>query len=68
MEDPQTIPTGQYLTARGKTVYIYDWGKNMLGEWCYRGTVKGEGFGVWDKNGRSLAGNDCLLLESCNIF
>ena len=63
MDDPQCIKAGTYQTERGKTAHVYGWGQNMLGEWCYRGTVKGEGFCCWDRHGLALSGHDRLILS-----
>lgn len=53
---------GTYITKGGYTAHVWDYGKNMLDESCWRGTIKGQGFCTWDDDGKDLAG-----YESCDL-
>lgn len=50
------IKEGSYLTRDGTHASVWAWGKNMLGEECWTGTVKGGGFNCWDTEGRDISG------------
>jgi hypothetical protein len=63
MENPKTIKPGKYKTVDGENASVWDWGQNMLQEWCYRGTIQGQGFCTWDKDGKDLDGNSHLVLQ-----
>lgn len=65
IDNPQTIHPGQYQTAVGNMASVWSWGQNVLGEWCYLGTIRDQGFCTWDKDGKDLAQHgDDLVLES----
>jgi len=55
------IEPGAYITETGTIAWVWDWGKNLLGEECWRGTIKNVGFITWDQDGRALVGDEHLV-------
>jgi len=62
MNDPKTIKPGEYKTQNSNIAHVDDWGQNLLKDWCYRGTIEGQGMSAWDKRGKDLSGNDHLFI------
>jgi len=66
MDDKQRIrPNMIYRTRGGWEAHVSDWGKNLMGEECWRGTELGIGLAAWDAAGKSLSGDERsdLVLE-----
>lgn len=70
MTESLTVHTGHYQTVGGYSAYVWEYGKNLLKEDCWLGTVKGVGTVAWDNQGHTLGRDEedvselDLVLES----
>jgi hypothetical protein len=66
--NPHTIPPGTYPTSAGNVARVGEWGQNILGELCYRGTVEGQGVATWSFIGLDLSSDDHLVFQVTPAF
>lgn len=56
------IQEGIYHTKGGYVAHVWNRGKNILDQDCWRGTIEGIGMSTWNDEGKDLSGSESLDL------